>query len=326
MKKIIFTLLAIILLFEIYSFAFKIEKIKPIKYVERQSGKIKTEKVLANKALKWLYYDPFGKLSLETLIKRKFISEFYGKYMDSKKSVKKIEPFIRKLNLKETDISKYHSFNDFFTREIPDLKSHIVQDSNRIASPACGKVLAFSSVKQKEKFFIKGIRFSIADLIGKDIFKDATIFIIRLTPADYHRFYFPIDCKIISSYPIDGNLYSVSPIALMKNAKIFIQNKRYVTICENKKIGKFSMVEIGATFIGSIIQTYKGDFAKKGDEKGYFKFGGSSIVLIFPKNKVKIDEDILKNTQKGFETSIYAGESIGKVNVYPKGTIGLIPD
>ncbi len=315
MKKFIKYLLIFIIVFELYSVFFSLNKIPPIQYVDRKSGEVKTEKVMAEKGLKWLYYDPFGKLTLNALIKRKFLSAIYGKKMDNPASAKKIIPFIKQLNLPmPKDIKKFHTFNEFFIREIPDLQKHINTDSLVISSPACGKVLAFENFDERSRFFIKGIGFSVDEFLNGEQFpEDAVLYIIRLTPADYHRFYFPYDCKVLKTYAVDGYLYSVSPIALRKNAKIFLENKRNITLCQNEKLGKFIMAEVGATFIGGIYQTFAGKFAHKGEEKGYFKFGGSSIVLIFQKDKIIVDKDILQNTKAGYETSIYVGESIGKI-------------
>ena len=316
MKKIIFVGILLILFFEVYSIFFSLDKIPPIRYVDRKSGQIKIEKVVAAKGLKWLYYDPLGRLTLNALVKRKFLSDYYGKKMDSKSSVKKIKPFVAKLNLKNVgNLDKYKSFNDFFTRPVPNLKEHILPDSNVISSPACGKILAFQNVKSQSDFYIKGIRFSLNEFTHglSSKIKNPVVLIIRLTPIDYHRFYFPINCKIEKQISINGFLYSVSPLALKKNAKVFLENKRTITLCKNNRIGNFIISEVGATFIGSIIQTCKGDYHKKGEEKGYFKFGGSSIVLIFNGNQIKIDNDLLNNTKNGFETTVYAGDEIAKI-------------
>jgi len=314
MKKIILSLLVILLLFEVYSLFFA--NVPQIKYVDRHTNEIKTEKVMAQKGLRWLYYDPLGKLTLNALIKRKFISDWYGKKMDLPSSKKKIKPFVKKLNLKNTgNLDNYNSFNDFFTRPIPNLGNMIDFDSLSIVSPACGKVLAFENLSDKENFYLKGLRFTLREFLNnkKVNIDTASVFIIRLTPADYHRFYFPLDCQVLYSYDVGKDLYSVSPIALKTGIKVFLENKRTITVCRNKFCNEFVISEVGATFIGSIIQTYSKKTVKKGDPKGYFKFGGSSVVLIFNKNRIKMDADILLNTKKGYETTIFAGEKIGKM-------------
>ena len=114
---------------------------------------------------------------------------------------------------------------------------------------------------------------------------------------------------------IEGDYYSVNPFALRKKAEIFCLNKREYTILSNSLFGDVIMAEVGATMVGSIIQTYKGSSIKKGEEKGYFKFGGSTVVLLFEKSKINIDKDLLINTAKGHETAVKMGERIGDASL-----------
>jgi phosphatidylserine decarboxylase len=137
--------------------------------------------------------------------------------------------------------------------------------------------------------------------------------VVRLCPADYDRFHFPDSGIPKGVRKINGMYYSVNPIALQEIAKIYCQNKREITFFESDHFDKIAYIEVGATCVGSIIQTYtKEEVVNKGEEKGYFKFGGSTVVLFLKKGQVKIDEDILKNTQKGIETKVNMGECIGK--------------
>jgi phosphatidylserine decarboxylase len=106
----------------------------------------------------------------------------------------------------------------------------------------------------------------------------------------------------------------VNPIALVKRPKIFWENKRVVTSLESDHFGKVQIVEVGATMVGSILQTYiPGEQVVKGEEKGYFAFGGSSVVMLFEKDRMQFDTDLLKNTANGFETYARFGEHIGEV-------------
>ena len=319
-KKII--ILISIILFVIILAFYPFQKSTPVKYVDRTSGEIKIEKVVGEKWLFWLYNNPLGKLSLNSLLKRKCISSFYGEMMDSPKSVKKIKPFVKKynINLNEAEKQEFVSFNDFFIRKLKADARKIDTDSNVIISPGDGKILAYSNVS-KQDFIIKGYRFNVKEFLQNDSlakkYLNGSIIILRVCPTDYHRFHFPVSGKISRLTKINGDYYSVSPIAVKKMIEIFCQNKReYVTIY-TKKIDDVIMAEIGATMVGSIIQTYKGDKAVKGEDKGCFKFGGSSVVLLFKKDKIKIDEDLLRNTQNSLETEVKMGERIG-VSYYTK--------
>ena len=143
----------------------------------------------------------------------------------------------------------------------------------------------------------------------------APCIIIRLAPVDYHRFHFPVSGNVSPNKKIEGDYYSVNPFALRKKAEIFWLNKREYTILSNPLFGDVIMAEVGATMVGSIVQTFKGSSVNKGEEKGYFKFGGSTVVLLFEKSKIHIDEDLLINTAKGYETTVKMGERIGTAPV-----------
>jgi phosphatidylserine decarboxylase len=143
-------------------------------------------------------------------------------------------------------------------------------------------------------------------------YHDGALLIIRLAPFDYHRFHFPVSGNVSPNQKINGDYYSVNPFALRKKAEIFCLNKREYTILSNPLFGDVVMAEVGATMVGSIVQTYKGSYVNKGKEKGYFKFGGSTVVLLFEKSKIQIDKDFLINTSKGYETTVKMGERIGE--------------
>lgn len=294
----------------------------PIQYYDRESGELKTEKVAAENWLVWLYNNPVGEATLWTLVKRKFVSSIYGDMMDRTSSTKKIQPFIEdfEINMNVFQKQEYNSFNDFFTRKINNNARPIDTAATITVSPSDGKILAYADISNSD-FIVKGYRFNIvsfldnAELAKKYI--DGSLLIIRLAPADYHRYHFPISGKVSANTKIDGDYYSVNPLALRKMTEIFCLNKREYTVVTNPVFGEVVMAEVGATMVGSMVQTYSGDFVTKGDEKGYFKFGGSTVVLLFEKNKISIDDDLLSNTIKGYETSVIQGERIGVSKITP---------
>jgi phosphatidylserine decarboxylase len=167
---------------------------------------------------------------------------------------------------------------------------------------------------ENEDFYIKGVKFNVMEflndtLLGKK-YSDGLLVIVRLAPPDYHRYHFPVSGNIIRDLRIEGDYYSVSPLALRKIAGLFCMNEREYMVISTQKFGDVVMSEVGATMVGSIIQTYKGDTVVKGAEKGYFKFGGSTVVLLFEKDEVKIDDDIIRNSEQGLETTVKVGERI----------------
>ena len=294
----------------------------PVQYYDRQNGLLKTEKVAGEKWLVWLYNNPVGEATLWALAKRKVVSSLYGNMMDRPSSAKKIQPFVEEfgIDLRIAQKQEFSSFNDFFTRKLkPDARP--VDTSSTVAvSPADGKILAYGNISNSD-FIIKGTRFNVVSFLNHarlaQKYLDGTLVIIRLAPFDYHRFHFPISGSVSPIIRIDGDYYSVNPLALRKMAEIFCLNKREFTILSNPQFGNVVMTEVGATMAGSIVQTYTGNSAKKGEEKGYFKFGGSTVVLLFEKGKIRIDEDLLINTLKGYETAVREGEKIGVSVIKP---------
>ena len=309
---IILLSLAIIIILAIYP----LPPQDPIQYYERESGQLKTEKVAGEKWLVWLYYNPIGEATLWALAKRKLVSSIYGNRMDRTSSAKKIQPFIVDFDIDMSVAQKqeFSNFNDFFTRKLKADARPVDTSSTVVVSPADGKVLAYTDISNSW-FIVKGVRFDVSSFLDNpDLaqkYHDGTLLIIRLAPVDYHRFHFPVSGNISTNKKIDGDYYSVNPFALRKKAEIFCLNKREYSILSNSLFGDVVIAEVGATMVGSIEQTYKGSSVNKGEEKGYFKFGGSTVVLLFEKSKIHIDEDLLNNTAKGYETSVKMGERIG---------------
>ncbi|MCZ2082775.1 MAG: phosphatidylserine decarboxylase [Flavobacteriales bacterium] len=289
---------------------------KPIKYVNRETGQVLIENVYGEKWLDWLYHNPVGEATLWTIAKRKLITSLYGDEMEKPASADKIVPFVKEygVDLSIAQKQNFTSFNDFFIRKLKPEARPIVADSLAVASPADGKILAYENIKNAD-FYIKGFRFNVNSFLNNpDLakkYEDGTMIVFRLAPPDYHRYHFPISGTTGSSnIKINGDYYSVNPLALRKKAEIFWLNKREYGVMKSPLFGDVVMVEVGATMVGSMIQTYTGTTVKKGEEKGYFKFGGSTVVLLFEKDKIKIDNDLLMNTSKGLETTIKMGERI----------------
>lgn len=292
----------------------------PIRFVNRSTGEIETEKVAGEKWLGWLYGNPVGEITLWALVKRKAVSSFYGQRMDSPSSADKIEAFVQDFDIDLSIARKqeFASFNDFFTRELTAEARPINTNVNVVASPADGKVLAWADIRGGD-FPVKGSRFDVHAFLNdrelSDRFADGSVIVTRLAPTDYHRFHFPVGGSVSETTKIKGDYYSVSPIALGKMSKIFCMNKREYTVIQSVRFGDVVMVEVGATMVGSIIQTATGNTVEKGTEKGYFEFGGSTVVLLFEKDKIHIDADLLENTTQGLETSIIMGERIGTARI-----------
>lgn len=290
-----------------------------IKYVNRATGEKQIETPPAEKLLKFLYENPFGKKTILTLAKRKFISKSYGKKMDKPSSTKKIKKFVTSLGIDMTEsqkaISEFISFNDFFYRK---LKPESRPIGEGLVSPGDGRLLAFKNIGDVHRFFVKGREFTLEEFLNNkklaEKHKNDSLLILRLAPNDYHRYHFPYHGTVSETTLIKGDYFSVSPYALASNfAKVFCENKReYCTLSTQDK-GDIIIAPVGATMVGGIIETYIPDtIVEKGKEMGYFAFGGSTVVLLIDKNKIEIDSDILENTKNKIETYVKMGETIGK--------------
>ncbi len=288
-----------------------------IQYKNRKNGKIEIENIPGRGMLKWLYNKPLGRGALHVLFKRKFISVLGGWYMDTRWSKKRISSFVQGhgINLEECEISnvdKFGSFNDFFCRK---LKKYARPIGDRLVSPADGKILVFPEITDLSSFFVKNSAFSLKSFLGSGAlaqkYNGGSMAIIRLAPPDYHRYHFPASGTASGSTKIKGHYFSVSPLALQNSLKIFCENKREYCTLSSPLYGDILIVDVGATMVGSIIQTYSPNSeVKKGDEKGYFAFGGSTLALLFGENKVLFDNDLVANTKNGLETTICMGENI----------------
>lgn len=303
-----------------FLFLYPLQGAEPIKYIERTTGEVKIEKVMGEFWLSWLYNNPLGKLSLHTLAKRKMVSDWYGKKMDNPKSVEKIPDFVEEYNidLSITQKQEFDSFNDFFYRELKPKARPINNDTSVLISPADGKIFVYENI-DKQDFIVKGYRFDLKEYLQNDKlaqkYAGGSLLIIRLCPTDYHRYHFPLTGTVGEQINIDGDYYSVNPIAIKNKVELFCMNKRTFTELQTPYFGDVIYSEVGATMVGSIIQTYNGSQVEKGDEKGYFKFGGSTVILIFEKGKLKIDNDLIENTNRGLETEVKMGEKISVLNI-----------
>lgn len=267
-----------------------------------------------NFSINFLYKTIIGRLFLKFLISKK-ISKFFGKLMDSKFSNIFISRFINKNNIdtKIYENRKYTSFNDFFKRKKLDKFLEFPKDNTAFCSPCDGKLSVYK-ISEDAIFKIKNLQYDLLSLLQdedlKNEFKNATILIFRLTPDNYHRFHFIDDGKIIFSKKIDGSLHTVRPIAF-KNHKVFIENQREITLLETENFQRIIQIEVGALFVGRIKNKDIKNF-KRGQEKGYFEFGGSTVILILKEN-VNIFDEILKNTKNNKETIVQCAEKIGNI-------------
>jgi phosphatidylserine decarboxylase len=302
---------------------------KELRYIERSTGEELVEKVYGAKALELFYGEGlaprfFSKAFLPLIAKLPFASRLYGYFQKKTTSRGKIRPFIDQYKIDEKEfadpVHSFLSFNDFFIRKLKSSCRPIAPDPCQVIFPADGRYLVYPDLRYVEGFFVKGQQFSLGDFLKDPIlarrFCDGAMVIARLCPTDYHRFHFPCDGNVLNTKRIHGPLFSVNPIALRKNLSILWENKRFITEIENPIFGSLLFIEIGATAVGSVHQTFCPDQpVRKGDEKGYFEFGGSCVVLLFEKGRVQFDADLIRHSNRLIETRANFGESLGRASL-----------
>ena len=290
---------------------------KSIQYFNRHTGLHESEQVYGESFLRWIYGTPLGKLSLHTLVKRACFSKWYGARMSQPASASRITPFIAQYGLDPADFadppSSYRSFNEFFFRKLSPTARPIAPSP--AVFPADGRHLGFPDISAIDSFFVKGQSFDLPALLGDSSlaakYATGTLVLSRLCPVDYHRFHFPAAGIPTITTTIPGPLFSVSPIALSQNLSYLWQNKRTLCRLETETLGTILILEIGATCVGSIHQTYTpGHHVGKAQEKGYFAFGGSSTITIFEPGKITLAPDLLENSARQVELYARIGSAL----------------
>ncbi len=252
-----------------------------------------------------------------------FLSHFYGYIQKTRASRSKVKPFIRDFAVDSSEfldpVESYRSFNDFFIRKLKPESRPIDEKSDVVILPADARYLVFPNIEKADGFWVKGKKFSLKDLLQDDVlaarYAQGALAMARLCPVDYHRFHFPLDCVPGKARLINGPLYSVNPIALKRNIAYLSQNKRMITELETEKFGKVLYVEVGATYVGSIHQTYTpSKVYPKGEEKGYFSFGGSCLLVLFDPDTIVFDDDLVRFSAKKMEVRGLLGQSLGRAS------------
>jgi phosphatidylserine decarboxylase len=293
---------------------------EPIRYIDRYDGKTKTEKVYGERWLRWAYENPIGRLGVWLLFRRALFSRYYGWRMNRRGSDFLVFAFVGAYGVDISEFEKspfdFRTFNEFFHRALKAECRPVAPEPGVATLPADGRHLVFPDVGRAEGFYFKGSKFTVAELLGNaDLgrrYENGSMLISRLCPSDYHRFHFPVAGTPGEPRKIPGWLYSVNPIALRRSIRYLVENKRLVTIIETEEFGTVVMVEIGATNVGSIVETFiPGRPTAKGAEKGFFAFGGSCVVTLFEPGRIKFEADLARNSALYTETYARMGDRLG---------------
>ena len=270
-----------------------------------------------SRLLTFLYTTSVGNRLLRILVSPA-VSKAAGCVMNSRLSLLAVSGFIKSQNIDVSEFEKtsFSSYNDFFTRKIKAEERPVNKEDTVLISPCDGKVSVYP-IHENGRFFIKHTPYTTHSLI-----RDAKLarhymggwaVVIRLTVDDYHRYCYVADGEKIYQRRIPGIFHTVNPIA-NDICPIYKMNSREYCLVKNEKLGTVLMMEVGALMVGKI-RNYKKERCqvKRGEEKGRFEFGGSTVVLLLEPDKVLPDSDLIRNTLQGAETIVKMGERIGGV-------------
>ena len=286
-----------------------------MKYVDLE-GNAFEKSTSQDNLLEFLYTHAIGRLMLKPLVTPAF-SRFMGKVLNTSFSKILIKPFIEKngIDMSEYQDATYSSYNDFFTRKIKPGCRPLAGDSSTLISPCDGNVTVYP-ISGQTTFSVKHTEYTLRTLLGSrrlaNRYQGGYAFILRLTVDDYHRYCYAANGIKSKNYRIPGALHTVNPIA-NDYTPIYKENTREYTVLHTREFGDIIQMEVGALMVGKIVNHHEEDEVLRGEEKGYFEFGGSTIIVLVKKDRVTIREDLLSNTLSEYETKIRQGEELAHV-------------
>jgi len=307
-----------------------------LELIDRKSGERILEPVFSENVMRFLYGpSALGQLLERFAVGTRSFGKLYGLLQDLPLDSDKLAHFCENLQIRTEDFEEgpYDTFNEFFIRRFRAGMRPFDPHLNHLAAPCEGRVLGFDRLSESSRLPIKGQSLSIFDLYGGDKLlpkevQDSTAWrsliqapeqlsaiVFRLAPRDYHRFHFPCEgTQVGPTWRVSGRLRSVHPYSLRMNASgdTYLGNERQISLLDSESFGPLLMIEVGALTVGKIIQSHSPQLRpfKRGEEKGYFLFGGSTAVLVFSRNRARVDSDLLQHTRQGLETLVQLGTRI----------------
>lgn len=280
-----------------------------MEYIELNDDKINHQE--EGNFLKFLYSTVLGRCVLKVLICPS-VSKLVGVLLNTPISKPLIKRYVKKYDIDLGD-RKFKSFNDFFKRE--NAIEKMSKNSKEFISTAESRITCYD-IDEELIIDVKKSKYSVEELIqDKELAKkylDGLCIIYRLIPSDYHRYIFADSGKQEKLKYIKGKLHTVSPISHDKY-KVFSENSREISVLQTENFGDIIQIEVGALCVGKIMNHDISEFERY-DEKGYFEFGGSTIIQLIEKDKVILNEQIRKNTLNNIETKVVIGDVIGIAN------------
>lgn len=303
-------------------------------YFDRAKGEFVTERVFAAGFLYWSYNSRLGRTLTRWILAQRVVSGFCGWLARRSWTRHLIAPFARRMRVEPSSNGRartYACFNDFFVRELEGPPHMNSAGPSICLSPAEGKVLVLRNVEPRETFRVKRSIFNLEKLLGEgrlsERFAGGTVVLCRLALSDYHHFHFPVAGCPRPALAIPGKLYAGGPYANNWLTSFYAENFRMVTLIDSDLFGTVAQVEIGAFTVGSIRQCYvPGRHVERGERKGYFELGGSTVVLVFGAGVIEIDKDLRRHSSQEIETRVRVGESIGCVGAMRRPDTSPVPE
>jgi phosphatidylserine decarboxylase len=287
--------------------------------IDRRTLDVTDETLALGPFFRFLMTNSVGKRLRSLVFESRTLHAAVERYADGAHSRRLIDWFASraKIALNEMVVppTGFQSLNDFFTRRLKTELRPFDRDPHVFASPADAKLQVFPVLREGTRLDVKGVGFSLTELLDDTLlaesFHGGSAAIFRLYLADCHRLYFPCDGTPGVPRLIPGAYYSVSPVP-GNDVAFFTKNQRTVTTFDTARFGRLAFVDVGGFLISSIDSVFNpGRPAQKGDEKSRFRFGGSTLVVLFPKSGIKFDDDLVKHAAAGYEVRVRIGERVG---------------
>ena len=284
----------------------------------RRTQTVETEAVFERGLMDFLFGTRTGFWLAETVLKQRWPTALYALWQHSGFTKPKIKTFVAQYGINVDEIERpldsFTSFNDFFIRKLKEAARPIDRTPAHLISPADSRLLAYT-IRSDTVLPVKGRAFTVRELLRApvaDEYLDGLCLIFRLAPVDYHRFGYIDDGEQSPITVVNGFYRSVNPLAIWRQLPVFSENQREYCVLHTRNFGDVVHVDVGATGVGRIVQHQRqGGPSQRGAEKGYFEFGGSTSILLFKANVVRLDDDIAEYSAKGIETLVRYGEKIG---------------
>lgn len=285
----------------------------------RKNSRLEEEEVYGDLAIRCLYGGPVGFALADQVLAGKLASRLYGAIQSHPFSARKVEPFVRRFGVRMEDFEPgpFRTFNEFFVRRFLPGRRAFPADPALMGAFAEARYFAFAGLEPAGALPVKGLRLVASEILGatpgKERLAGGPCLLARLCPVDYHRFHFPDSGRVTHRHAERGKLHSVNPLALARKPDLFLANERRVSLLETESFGLLAYVEVGALCVGRIVETHPASrpFAR-GDEKGYFLFGASTVIVYGEKGAWRPEADLLAHTAEGREALVELGQPVAR--------------